>query len=166
VQTLKGKKAMSVGISEFVERVMKNFFEAAQGVVEEFPAVFKPGYGPVWSFDNAKCHTGALRRGLLAQYGCTVTNRVPLPPLSHDLHKVVEHAIANTTSLFYRKLLIQKKTLKMDGYIRLLKAAFKEANTAARVGRDVASLRETYQQVALPVEEGGVEGGWPTKKYR
>jgi hypothetical protein len=82
------------------------------------------------------------------------------------MHKVVEHAIANTVATFHRKLRASSRVRTMAGYIAMLKAAFFEVNTAARINRDVESLMATYRVIAASKADGGVEGGWPPKQYR
>jgi hypothetical protein len=155
-----------VGVAEFVHVINNVMLPAVQDVVESNPAVFKPGYKPIWSFDNARHHTSALESGQLAPAGITKRTRARLPPYSSDMHKVVEHAIANTVATFHRKLRASRRVRTMAGYISMLRAAFFEVNTADRINRDVESLMATYRVIAASKANGGVEGGWPPKQYR
>ena len=165
-QTKAGKPAAAVGEAEFVSMINNAFYPAVQEVVNKNPAIFRTGYKPIWSFDNARHHISALESGLLEPAGVTKRTRARLPPYSSDMHKVVEHAIGNTVAAFHRRLRANSRVRTMEGYIAMLTAAFFEVNTADRISRDVSSLKGTYRVIAASRAEGGVEGGWPPKQYR
>jgi hypothetical protein len=50
----------------------------------------KPQWRVLWSYDNDKIHQDTTLQAALKVGGRA---RAPLPPYSHDIHKVVEHAI-------------------------------------------------------------------------
>ena len=165
-QTKAGNPATAVGQAEFVHLINNVFYPKVQEVVDSNPAIFRPGYKPIWSFDNARPHTSAMESGLLEPAGVTKRTRARLPPYSSDMHKVVEHAIGNTVAAFHRKVRATSRVRTMEGYIAMLTAAFNEVNTADRISRDVESLMGTYRVIAASKAEGGVEGGWPPKQFR
>jgi hypothetical protein len=85
-----------------------------------------------------------------------------VPPYSPDLHQVVEHAIANTTTRWRRALL--ENARRRDVYASVqewyeeVAACF--ADSSQSIAKNVASLDATYQEVIR------LGGGWPIAKFR
>lgn len=131
-----------------------------RALARRFPKVYK--HGVIVSWDNAKWH----KPGNLLQIKGLPVRRLPLAALSHDLHKVVEHAI-NTHKATARKWFRDHPEVQnIDDIKREFERLWYEVVTAEAVAKDVATLHSTYLHVARSRARGGVAGDWPAKKYR
>lgn len=132
-----------------------------QSLAKKYPEVYANG---MWlSWDNATWHKagGALgnMRGLKVHW-------LPLPSQSHDMHKVIEHAI-NTLKAAARKYFNDHPEIrKADDVKAAFEKLFYKVVTAAAVRKDIKSLKSTYRVINRSVEKGGTAGDWPPKRYR
>lgn len=160
---------------EEVRDVLKEVWEA----IKE-SNVWPAGQEPIWSLDTCNVHKAALKDWW------TPTHQVPAwrkhlglegdvkmpPPYSPDLHQVVEHAIANMTNHFNRRVqqaLINQAAGKpaeelpndMAGFKKWVDAAFHEGNQGCSIAKNCEKLGlKTYQAV---IDRAG---GFPPSRLR
>lgn len=139
--------------------VLQPIKEKMAAMVNEHPETYSNG---VWfSWDNATWHKDI---SVLKADGMPTVNQLPLPPLSHDLHKVIEHVIGNLKRKAVRHVVTHK--LKDVKQIKdAVEKIFYEEIKAESLQADIMSLRDTYKIVASKVEKGGTAGGWPAPHY-
>lgn len=130
-----------------------------QAVEDKLVPLLPQGQQPIYSFDNDSIHTAAVAQ-LRAAGILTDTNRAPLPARSPDMHKVVEHVMAHMARGMQELLTMAPEGADVEWYKEKLEEWFYEHISAESIAADVASLKETYQQVVK------VLGSWPAKKYR
>lgn len=104
----------------------------------------------LYSWDNDKIHKGAD----LEEVGIMKEDRFPLPELSSDMHKTVEHCHAWLDKSMQRWLEGKEEEQLtgqqgMDELVRL----FEHELPLESIQRDVKSLKATYQ--AVVAAEGG-----------
>lgn len=130
-------------------------------LAETHPEIYKDG---VWvSWDNAKFHKegGVLNRARGLRW-----HRLPCPALSHDMHKVVEHAINTLKAAANKWANDHPEVRDQQGVQEAFKRLFFERVSLEGVRKDIMSLRSTYRVIARGRAAGGVAGGWPAKRYR
>lgn len=117
---------------------------------------------PVFSFDNATIHDMEV----LEEVGITWENRVPLPPRSPDMHKVIEHVFGTLEGAMQEALHEDHSLTRGREYAALLRTLFKQRITALSIQKDIRSLYPLYDMLHKSKAEGGVEGDWPPAKFR
>lgn len=122
----------------------------------------------LYSYDNATVHTSAdLGRVGIDAALYPEGQRLPLPAKSPDMHKVVEHVHANLASKFRAwHYANASEDLTMLDYRAHMERLFLAEITAQSIAKDVATLHKTYDAIRLPVNQGGVYGGWPASGLR
>jgi hypothetical protein len=117
---------------------------------------------PMYSFDHAPIHEASGWEHIIHD----ASKRLPLPPYSADMHRVVEHSHGIIASEF-QKWLYKNPTLNqpVDYQNAVREIAYKHI-TPASVEADVKKLKPLYSKVATPKAEGGTGGEWPGKKMR
>lgn len=111
----------------------------------------------LYSWDNDKIHKGAD----LTEVGIEEQDRFPLPELSSDMHKVVEHCHAWLDARMQVWLEAHEHTpLTPQQCQDELKRLFYAELPAEALKKDVASLKATYQAVI------DAEGGYVPKQFR
>lgn len=126
-----------------------------------FPETYANGV--YLSLDNATWHKEAST--LQGIRGLRV-HQLPLPPQSHDFHKVIEHAINTLKSAADKYFSDHPEISKIEDVKAAFEKLFYEVVTRDAVSKDVESLKATYGVVNRSVQRGGTAGGWPPKRYR
>jgi hypothetical protein len=111
---------------------------------EEVSALLGRNEQWLYSWDNDKIHRGAN----LEEVGIYEEDRFPLPELSSDMHKVVEHVHAWLDAEM-QKWLEEKEGEKVtpEDAMGELVRLFEEEYPLEAIQKDVASLPETYRAV-------------------
>ena len=157
MQTLKKQAAKGPTAKEFLN-VMRRFTRQAEKVNREHGLE-----DPLYSFDNASIHDVAL---LSEEMDFDGNDRVPLPPRSPDMHKVIEHVFGTLEGAMQKKLHDNPGLCTAEQYKKVLEKLFRKVITADSVRKDIKSLKGTYDMIRKCRDAGGVEGGWPPSKYR
>lgn len=113
---------------------------------------------PLWSFDNDTIHQNPQSHSTLK---INKNNRVPLPPNSPDMHRVVERSIGRLKKAFQSWLFEHPSARSMQQYRTALKKMFHKNETADVVSAEVASLPDVYREIV----SRRVNGGWPAKEF-
>lgn len=144
--------------SEEFEDVMSAINEKAGEVMMENPEVFNAEKPPLFSFDNPKIHEVAdlSRAGISRQ-----AQRVPLPPRSPDMHKVIEHCFGILSRAMNTSLMNDPSINSIQAYKAEIVRLFHTCITPQSIQADVASLIETYSYIAKQAD-----GGWPPANLR
>jgi hypothetical protein len=125
-------------------QIMKKFREKAEERGNRLH--LQRGEHWLYSWDNDKIHKGAD----LAQMGINKKHRFPLPELSSDMHKVVEHVHAWLDFHMQRWLLKQNRaTITIDACKQQLEHLFYNVLTKESIQKDVRSLAQTYEAIVL-----------------
>ena len=111
---------------------------------------------PWWSFDNDRIHTNKERLRFLRING---RNRVPLPPRSHDMHRVIEHCINALKAAFQQWLYTHPAPRSVAEYRAALEKIFFTQITAESIAKDVRGLPALFRVIASKQ----FNGGWTTK---
>lgn len=120
------------------------------------------GGGPYLSMDNARPHNG----GFEALQKSSKLNWMQLPPLSHDMHKVIEHVI-NRIKANTDKVLRGNTAITANEQVRkVLRAEALKLHNDAGIRKDICSLMHTYAVISKPKSRGGTAGNWPPKGLR
>jgi hypothetical protein len=107
----------------------------------------------IYSFDNDSAHNKALPH-LAAAGVLNGSNRAPLPALSPDMHKVVEHTHGTLMQHFNEMMEeLDDSPRTVEFYIKELKKIFFDRITPEMITADTRSLRETY--TAIIAAKGG-----------
>jgi hypothetical protein len=143
LQTKQGKRAKGATSHE-VNEIMKKIREAA----EKPQNMVHLARGEHWlySYDNDKIHRGAD----MGQMGILPEHRFPLPELSSEMHKVVEHVHAWLD--YHMQLWLQKqnrKELKIEACKQQLEHLFYNVLKKESIQKDVQSLVQTFEAVVL-----------------
>ena len=109
-----------------------------------------------WSFDNDKIHCNKERLRFLKING---RNRFPLPPRSHDMHRVVEHCINHLKATFQQWLYAHNAERTMAEYRSALEEIFYTQIKAESIAKDVRGLPALFRNIASKK----YNGGWTTK---
>ena len=162
LQTTRNAQAKGITGVEFAKRVMPRFQKKAEAVMQKHAGMLHGGEDatPVYSYDHASPHDAAEAEELLEKLGIT-QDRAPLPPLSPDFHRVIEHAHGISCKAF-EKVLRRLDTKKpIDFYKKLYEKCFREAVQARSVQQDIRGLKQLYKHVCTAASQGGSEGDWP-----
>jgi len=148
VQRRDGEPAVTMATQEFehfMVQVIRKSLKDADDV------------GPYFSMDNASWHrVGHLKVGknkLLRD--C----QVPLPVLSPDLHKIIEHAIHRVKGAMGTWLAQNPRRHSVAELQRQFLKFFHATNQPKTIEKDLKTLRQTFKIVSLPKEKGGTGGG-------
>jgi hypothetical protein len=116
----------------------------------------------VVSYDHAGAHDSAEATELLEGMGITQDeqSRLPLPALSPDFHRVIEHVHATACKAFNKKLRDTEGRRSIEVYQKMYQEAFYEAVKADSVQADIKGLRQLWEYVKKPTAEGGSDGDW------
>ena len=153
-------KAVRITASEFQERVLQPLIPKWKALVKEYPSIYRDGVYLSW--DRATYH----QEGTVLKNTGLKFKRLPVPAQSHDIHKVIEHAI-NTVKAAARKWFVDHPEVQtMEGIKREFKRLFFEVLTREGIRKDIRSLRYTYRAINYGPKAGGTAGDWPAKKYR
>lgn len=136
---------------------MKATKKKAEDGLYKYSSLFKGTRDILYSYDNPRIHESAA--DLLERAGISPADRVPLPPYSPDMHKVIEHAHSNLQQIFKQMIRDNSNIKTPVGYEYALRRAAKQLSKES-IARDVQSLPETYKAI---IKEGGK---WPAKKFR
>lgn len=101
-----------------------------------------------FSWDNARANGGSEQ---LAAVGLSPNHRLPLPPYSPDLHRVVEHSIGRVKAAMDASMLAMATGGWPDDAARVFQKALRKAATTldtAAISHDAASLALAYRVVA------------------
>ena len=145
---------------EEFEDVMSIINAKAKLVVVNNPGVFGIGGSsrpPLFSFDNPPIH----QKAMLSRAGIKADQRVPLPPRSPDMHKVIEHCFGILSRAMNTSLLTNPAIKSVEQYKAEIERLFYSCITRESIQADVMSLVETYSSIAGPAE-----GGWPPARLR
>ena len=127
----------------------------------EYPKLFQHG---LWvSMDNATYHPkGELK---LRVKGLRV-HRLPVPPQSHDIHKVIEHAINLLKKEFDKWMIDHPTVVNVEDIKAAFVRTFCEKVRADGVRKDIKSLSKTYRHIYRSVKAGGSQGDWAPAHLR
>lgn len=145
---------------EEFEDVMGVVNKRALEVAVKHPAIFgteSNPRAPLFSFDNPPIH----QKAVLARAGIKPEQRVPLPPRSPDMHKVIEHCFGILSRAMNTSLLCNSHIKSIGQYRAEIERLFYSCITPESVQADVKSLSATYDCIA-----GSAQGGWPPAKLR
>jgi hypothetical protein len=141
LQTKQNKTAKGFTSEEFAD-----FMGDLKAVMDspEQSQLLRRGERWMYSWDNDKIHKGAD----LEEVGFEEGDRFPLPELSSDMHKVVEHCHAWLDRAMQRWLEEQEDEQLtgqqcMDELVRL----FEQELPLEGIRKDVKSLKDTYRAV-------------------
>lgn len=98
---------------------------------------------PLFSFDNPPVH----QKAMLARAGVKAEQRVPLPPRSPDMHKVIEHCFGILSRAMNKKLLEDSSIKSIEQYKALIESLFYSCITKESIQADVVSLVDTYTYI-------------------
>jgi hypothetical protein len=117
---------------------------------------------PIWSYDHAGHHDTADVNERLARIGITQqdSSRCPLPPVSPDFHRVIEHVHAIVCGAFNKKLRTLKGKRTAKYYQRVFKRTFHSVIKASTIQKDILGLPELWTTVSASKADGGTEGDW------
>lgn len=119
---------------------------------------------PVYSFDKYSVHGRAQELIPWLHEADDHGNVFPLCHHAADIHKVIEHVIANLVTNMRKFVTDHPQGLTQDAYRAKLKALFFSMK-ASSVQEDIESLPDTLDIIAKPVEEGGTWGDWAPRPY-
>lgn len=131
-----------------------------------FKEFFDAGGQIRYSFDNASIHTAALKKGangqsLLSVFGFDEDmHRLPLPPHSGDMHKIIEHTHGVATDKFRKWLNSNPGKFEVERYKEEFERIYQEEMKQHRVKADVETLRATYMWIV------DNDGAYPPKRLR
>jgi len=106
-----------------------------------------------YSYDHSRVHEGA-------RLPLTPQERMPLPPCSPDIHKIVEHAISNVKRKFQMLMREKDATPEIHEAVEVLKSVCYIEPTAEQLGKDCEGLVGTLEGILKE------KGGWPPKRLR
>ena len=151
MQTKKGAAARGPTAEEFLH-VMEYFKEKALAVKSDprFKHSFNQRAGLHFSYDNPPIHRNLPLQDVV---------RVPLPPRSPDMHKVIEHKFGILTRQMNASLAKDDQLKGVAKYKAELERLF-HSISAESVHKDVLSLESTYSEILK------VQGNWPPAKFR
>ena len=154
-----GSVAKGPTCEEF-EDVMIVVNAKAKQVAERNPKVFgseRSSRLPLFSFDNPPIH----QKANLSRADVKAEQRVPLPPRSPDMHKVIEHCFGILSRAMNEKLLEDSSIKSIDQYKAVIESLFYSCITQESIQADVVSLVDTYKYIARKSA-----GGWPPYRLR
>lgn len=144
LQNYKGKVAKGFAYQEVVHLYKDGIKPACQQKVATHPH-FKGQV--IYSFDNDSAHTKALP--YLEEAGVlNGSNRAPLPSLSPDMHKVVEHTHGLLMNHFNEMMEdLDDSPRTVEFYIEKLREIFFREVTPEIIAKDTKSLRATFTAI-------------------
>lgn len=132
------------------ERCIARWEKLTGGTPTELP--------PMYSFDNASCHSDADT--LFKLHLIDGLSWDKLPPHSGDLHRVVERVHARLCGRFADWLYEDSTPLTMPEYCHKLETLFYETEFADIHAADIDTIGELYRRVVQ------LQGGRPEARYR
>lgn len=142
---------------EFTTEVMAPLLQKVETELLHNPLYrdhFKRGGKVKYSFDNASIHTAALEKdedghSLLGELGFDEKlHRLPLPPYSGDMHRVIEHTHGTAVRLFRNWLNHHPGKLTIEEYKQQFEEIYSNCITKESVQKDVKTLPALYKWVA------------------
>jgi hypothetical protein len=166
MQTVKGNEAKKTTAREFADRVMEPLRKKAERIMAEHAdQLANPDDSePVYSFDKYSVHGRAQEQIPWLHEADEFGNVFPLCHHAGDIHKVIEHVIANLVTSMRKFVTAQPQGLTQDAYRAKLKSLFFQLK-ASSVPKDIESLPATLDIICKPVEEGGTWGDWAPRPY-
>lgn len=123
---------------------------------------FLPTYQPMISLDNASIHIKAVEDKEWLRQHPWGGRRLPLPPYSPDIHKVIEHVHGTITNTFRERLRALKQPHgTVLEYYQEVEDIFYQKFSSDGVSRDQQSLQLTCREILK--QNGGYP---PQKKFR
>jgi hypothetical protein len=159
-QTTKNKPAKKLTAAEFLD-VMRNVKTKTDACKEANPKYYKIG-GPYYSWDNASWHQAAD----LSTIGIKHEHRLPLPPNSPDMHKVIEHVVGNTKRRMKECLCDNAALTSVKDVKKAMEKVFYTKNKVTSIRKDINSLPGTYKIIHDKLCAGGTEGNWAPARCR
>lgn len=136
--------------------VMRRIKEEVEEKLKALPGG-KPHWRVLWSYDNDKIHQDITLQAALKVGGRA---RAPLPPYSHDIHRVVEHALGRLKRAFNLWLYTHPGKRTMEGYMAAVQDIFYTQITAKSIRREVKKLPSVYRAIKE------AKGDWPPRKFQ
>lgn len=117
---------------------------------------------PIFSYDHAGSHDTAEVEEILEGMGISQQEscRCPLPPLSPDFHRVIEHVHGIVCNAFRKELRNMSYKRTVSSYKKLYEKLFYERIKAESLQKDINGLRAMWEVVSTPVSQGGTGGNW------
>ena len=112
---------------------------------------------PIFSYDNWSGHKAASQKLGLVEGD---EQRAPVPPRSHDIHKVIEHCFNTTAYKFGNKLWLAARDDDPQVYMDIVEDIMFNEVTVKSVQLDVLSLFATYHDILSK------DGDWADKANR
>jgi len=141
--------------------VLRPLIPKWRALKKKHPDLYQGGVYVSW--DNARWHNpGTLLDGCKG----LVFHRMPVPPQSHDIHKVTEHVINNLKRAADKYLNEHPEIQKLEDIKAAFTKLFFQEMKREGIRRDIRSLRATYRVINYSKAKGGVARGWAPKKYR
>lgn len=112
---------------------------------------------PVFSYDNWSGHKAASQKLGLVEGD---EQRAPVPPRSHDIHKVIEHCFNTTAYKFGNKLWLAVREDEVEVYKKIVEDIMFHEISVESVQKDVVSLKATYSDIVSK------HGNWADKNNR
>jgi hypothetical protein len=128
-------------MAEFMEIAEEVMLRACGGDQEKFVKM-----EPLFSFDNWAGHNTAAELGIMEG-----GNRVPLPPGSPDMHKVIEHIFNRLANAFGRELWLYAREDDVEVYCDVVQKILFSMDVRS-IRKDIRSLQDTYQSI---IQSGG-----------
>ena len=153
--------ARRVTCAEMQDKVLAPLIPKWRELAREHPNIYKGGVHISW--DKAPWHR---RHNVLDECKDLKFNFLPVPTLGSDFNRVIEHVINDVKSAATAFFNDHPEICKMQDIMHNFKRMFFEHVKAQGVRRDIKALPLLYDKVANPKKKGGVEGGWPPKKFR
>lgn len=157
LQTAKGNPAKGCTNEEW-SHVMQDIMAAAARLrlSGEWPA----GAPIIYSFDNDKIHQ---KPETLAALKINYKNRLPLPPYSPDMHRVIEYTVGRLKTAFRKWLYAHPGANTMEKYQDALTTIFfnkkkKSVADAETINKSVKRLPSLFKEILA------AKGGWPPRK--
>lgn len=158
-QRKKDKRPAQAPTAEEFRWILQAIYDKVQ---EEYIPTGRLPRKPHYSFDNVSIHERSGWQLILSDNDC----RLPLPPYSGDLHRVVEHPHGTIAAELQRHLYRNPGLLKARECQVATADIAQKVITPDSVMKDVMGLKELYMAVGTSRAEGGCEGGWPNKRLR
>jgi hypothetical protein len=126
MQTVKGNEAKKTTAKEFADRVMKPLRKLAERIMKDHAHELanKDDSDPIYSFDKYSVHGRAQEEIPWLHEADEFGNVFPLCHHAADIHKVIEHVIANLVTAMRKYVTDHPQGLTQDAYRAKLKALF------------------------------------------
>lgn len=146
---------------EFQQQCLQPLIPKWRRLIKQHPAIYQDGVYVSW--DRAKWHKPGR---VLADARDIKFKQMPVPPQSHDIHKVIEHAINTFKAAFRKHLIDHPEIQRLEEIKAAAEKTFFKAVTRDGVRKDIRSLPATFRAINRSVKSGGTEGGWALKGLR